>query len=131
MARYTDYVRKDLSPALGTIRLEQLTHHSWYSDSQVSYLNERSLMMLRCRAGTTAVSNPRTGTTCTLGHAGVLQQILIDILGVVQRPSGHAPCFVSASPIAIPKCRLIRRATLSIHRRESSVLSPGRTLGPM
>jgi integrase len=27
MARYTDYVRKDLSPALGAIRLEDLTHH--------------------------------------------------------------------------------------------------------
>jgi integrase len=27
MARYTDYVHKDLSPALGTIRLEDLTHH--------------------------------------------------------------------------------------------------------
>jgi hypothetical protein len=28
MARYLDYVRKDLSPALGTIRLEGLTHHN-------------------------------------------------------------------------------------------------------
>jgi hypothetical protein len=27
MARYTDYVRKDLSPALGAVRLEDLTHH--------------------------------------------------------------------------------------------------------
>jgi hypothetical protein len=27
LVRYTDYVRKDLSPALGAIRLEDLTHH--------------------------------------------------------------------------------------------------------
>jgi integrase len=27
MARYRDYVHKDLSPALGALRLEQLTHH--------------------------------------------------------------------------------------------------------
>jgi integrase len=27
IVRYLDYVRKDLSPALGTIRLEELTHH--------------------------------------------------------------------------------------------------------
>jgi hypothetical protein len=27
MARYLDYVYKDLSPALGAIRLEELTHH--------------------------------------------------------------------------------------------------------
>jgi hypothetical protein len=64
-------------------------------------------------------------------RATVVRQALTDFFAPVQRPDGHAPCFVSASPIAIPKWRLIRRATLSIHRRESSLLSPGRTLGPM
>lgn len=27
MARYVDYVHKDLSPALGAIHLEELAHH--------------------------------------------------------------------------------------------------------
>ncbi len=27
MARYRDYITKDLAPALGAIRLEELTHH--------------------------------------------------------------------------------------------------------
>ena len=47
LARYSDYITKDLSPALGEIRLEQLTHHHVESFVRAQLTVGRGLITLR------------------------------------------------------------------------------------